>query len=178
MDVLAGISSGFGATHSPVIGRGSVTSRKQAPGFTVQAAEVEVDTDTGEVTLKKFVIAQDCGFAVNPLNVAGQMQGGAVQGIGIGLWEEMIYDAQGHLRNPSLLDYRLPTAADLPEIETLIVEVPSEDGPYGARGIGEPPITAGIGALSNAIADAIGASVTHAPFTPERILRAMGKIKD
>jgi CO/xanthine dehydrogenase Mo-binding subunit len=106
------------------------------------------------------------------------MQGGAVQGIGIGLWEEMVHDDQGHLRNPSLLDYRLPTARDVPEIDAIIVEVPSEEGPYGARGVGEPSIIAGAAAIANAIANAIGARVDQAPFTPERILRALGKIRD
>jgi CO/xanthine dehydrogenase Mo-binding subunit len=96
--------------------------------------------------------------------------------MGIGLWEEYIYDDSGHVRNPGLLDYRMPTAADVPEIDTLIVEVPSEDGPYGARGVGEPPITAGSAAIANAIADAIGSRVPDMPATPERVLRAMGKL--
>ena len=173
---LAGITTGFGALYAPIIGRGAITARKQAPGFTAQVAEVEVDPDTGEVTLLRWDIAQDAGFAVNPLSVAGQMQGGATQGIGIGLWEEMMYDDQGRLLNPSLLDYRMPTAMDVPNIETHIVEVPSEDGPYGARGVGEPSIIPGAAAIANAIEDAVGARVTEAPATPERILRAMGKI--
>jgi CO/xanthine dehydrogenase Mo-binding subunit len=128
------------------------------------------------VTLLRWAIAQDAGFAVNPLSVEGQMQGGATQGIGIGLWEEMVYDDQGRLLNPGLLDYRMPTAMDIPAIETKIVEVPSEDGPYGARGVGEPSIIPGAAAIANAIEDAIGVRVTEAPITPERILRALGKI--
>ena len=173
---LAGITTGFGALYAPIIGRGSITARKQAPGFTVQAAEVEVDPETGEVTLLRWTTAQDAGFAINPLSVAGQMQGGTTQGMGIGLWEEMIYDDQGRLLNPGLLDYRMPTAMDVPDIETHIVEVPSEDGPYGARGVGEPSIIPGAAAIANAIEDAIGVRVTEAPITPERILRALGKI--
>ena len=173
---LAGITTGFGALYAPIVGRGSITARKQAPGFTVQAAEVEVDQDTGEVTLLRWTTAQDAGFAINPLSVAGQMQGGTTQGMGIGLWEEMIYDDQGRLLNPGLLDYRMPTAMDVPDIETHIVEVPSEDGPYGARGVGEPSIIPGAAAIANAIEDAIGVRVTEAPITPERILRALGKI--
>ena len=173
---LAGITTGFGALYPPIIGRGSITARKQAPGFTVQAAEVEVDPETGEVTLLRWTTAQDAGFAINPLSVAGQMQGGTTQGMGIGLWEEMMYDDQGRLLNPGLLDYRMPTAMDVPDIETHIVEVPSEDGPYGARGVGEPSIIPGAAAIANAIEDAVGARVTEAPATPERILRALGKI--
>jgi len=173
---LAGITTGFGALYPPVVGRGAITARQQAPGFTAQVAEVEVDEETGEVTLLRWSTAQDAGFAINPLSVAGQMQGGTTQGIGIGLWEEMIYDDQGHLLNDGLLDYRMPTALDVPNIETTIVEVPSEDGPYGARGVGEPSIIPGAAAIANAIEDAVGARVTEAPATPERILRALGKV--
>jgi CO/xanthine dehydrogenase Mo-binding subunit len=173
---LAGMTTGFGALYPPIVGRGSITARAQAPGFTAQACEVEVDEDTGEVTVLRWFSAQDAGKAINPLNVEGQIQGGTTQGIGIALWEEMIYDDAGHLRNPSLLDYRLPTAMDVPNIETKIVEVPSDDGPYGARGVGEPSIIPGAAAVANAIEDAIGVRVTEAPITPERVLRAMGKI--
>ncbi|MCH8066631.1 MAG: xanthine dehydrogenase family protein molybdopterin-binding subunit, partial [Chloroflexi bacterium] len=88
----------------------------------------------------------------------------------------MLHDEGGRLINDGLLDYRMPTALDVPNIETYIVEVPSEDGPYGARGVGEPSIIPGAAVIGNAIEDAIGVRVTEAPFTPERILRAMGKI--
>jgi CO/xanthine dehydrogenase Mo-binding subunit len=147
-----------------------------APGFTAQAAEVEVDTDTGEVTVLGFAVAQDAGFAINPLSVEGQMQGGASQGLGIALSEEMMYDSEGRLLNGNLLDYRMPTTRDLPPIEAIIVEVPSEEGPYGARIVGEPSIVAGAAAVGNAIADATGVHLTEAPFTPERVLRALGKL--
>ncbi|OGO52027.1 MAG: hypothetical protein A2148_05260 [Chloroflexi bacterium RBG_16_68_14] len=173
---LAGITTGFGAPYAPVIGRGAISARQQAPGFTAQAAEVEVDPETGEVTVLRWATAQDAGFAINPLSVAGQMQGGTTQGMGIALWEEMVYDEHGRLLNPGLLDYRMPTALDVPEIETHIVEVPSEEGPYGARGVGEPSIVPGPAVISNAIEDAIGVRVTEVPITPERILRALGKI--
>jgi CO/xanthine dehydrogenase Mo-binding subunit len=175
---IASMTTGFGALYKPVVGKGSIAARKQAPGFTAQLARVEVDMETGNVRLQDFAIVQDVGFAINPLSVEGQMEGGAVQGMGIGLWEEYIYDDSGHMRNAGLLDYRMPTAADVPDIESIIVEVPSEDGPYGARGVGEPSITAGGAAIQNAIADAIGARVTHMPATPERVLRAMGKLGD
>ncbi len=173
---LAGISTGFAALYPPVVGRGTITARAQAPGFTAQACEVEVDEETGEVSVLRWATAQDAGFAVNPLSVEGQMQGGTTQGIGVGLWEEMVYDDQGRLLNPGLLDYRMPTAMDIPDIETRIVEVPSDDGPYGARGVGEPSIIPGAAAVANAIEDALGVRVTEAPITPERILRALGKL--
>jgi CO/xanthine dehydrogenase Mo-binding subunit len=177
-DRLARITTGFGAAYPPVVGRGAIAARKQAPGFSVQAAEVEVDTDTGQVRVLRYVTAQDVGFAVNPLSVEGQMEGATTQGIGMGLFEEMLYDDKGRLLNPGLLDYRMPTAADVPHIETLIVEVPSEDGPYGARGVGEPPVTPGSAAIANAVHDAIGVRITEIPLTPERILRALGKVRE
>jgi len=173
---LGRMTTNFSAPFAAIVGRGSITARKQAPGFAVQAAELEVDPDTGEVTLHRFAIAQDAGFAINPLSVAGQMQGGAGQGLGIALSEEMLYDDQGRLLNADLLDYRLPTTRDLPPIEAIIVEVPSEEGPYGARIVGEPSIVATAAAVTNAIADATGARLHEVPATPERILRAMGKL--
>src|SRR3989442_2033074 len=173
---LGRLSTNFAAPFPTVGGRGAITTRKMAPGFTAQAAEVEVDTATGEVTLLGFAVAQDAGFAINPLSVEGQMQGGASQGLGIALSEEMMYDSEGRLLNGNLLDYRMPTTRDLPPIEAIIVEVPSEEGPYGARIVGERSIVAGAAAVGNAIADAIGLHLTDAPFTPERVLRALGKL--
>jgi CO/xanthine dehydrogenase Mo-binding subunit len=173
---LGRLSTNFAAPFPAVVGRGAITTRKMAPGFTAQTAEVEVDMETGEVTLLGFAVAQDAGFAINPLSVEGQMQGGASQGLGIALSEEMIYDAEGRLLNGNLLDYRMPTTRDLPPIEAIIVEVPSEEGPYGARIVGEPSIVAGAAAVGNAIADAIGVHPTDAPFTPERVLRALEKL--
>ncbi len=169
------MSTAFAARYAPVMGTGTVAASKQAPGFTVQTAEVEVDPETGIVTVLRYAIAQDVGFAINPLSVAGQMQGGASQGLGVALSEEMQYDEKGRLLNPNLLDYRLPTTQDLPPIEAIIVEVPSEDGPYGARIVGEPSIVAGPAAVANAVADAIGTRVHEVPITPERVLRALGK---
>jgi CO/xanthine dehydrogenase Mo-binding subunit len=173
---LGRLSTNFAAPFPAVVGRGAITTRKMAPGFTAQAAEVDVDPDTGEITLLGFAISQDAGFAINPLSVAGQMQGGASQGLGIALSEEMLYDEQGRLINGNLLDYRLPTTRDLPPIEAIIVEVPSEEGPYGARIVGEPSIVAGAAAVANAVSDAIGVHLTEVPITPERVLRALGKL--
>jgi CO/xanthine dehydrogenase Mo-binding subunit len=175
---LGRLTTGFGARYAPIVGRGAITARRQAPGFTAQVAEVEVDPDTGEVTVLRYAVAQDVGFAINPKSVEGQMQGGAAQGLGIALFEEMVYDEKGRLLNPNLLDYRLPTARDVPPIEAIIVEVPSEEGPYGARIVGEPSIVPGPAAVANAVADAVGARVFEAPITPERVLRALGKLQD
>ena len=175
-DRLAAVTTGFGALYAPLVGRGTIAARTQAPGFTAQIVDVEVDIESGRVTLKDFAIVQDVGYAINPMSVEGQMEGGATQGMGIGLWEEYLYDDEGHLRNAGLLDYRMPTAMDVPDIDSVIVEVPSDEGPYGARGVGEPSITAGGAAIANAIRDAIGTRVSEMPATPERVLRAMGKV--
>ncbi len=175
---LGRLTTGFGARYAPIVGRGAITARRQAPGFTAQAAEVEVDPDTGRVRVLRYVVAQDVGFAINPKSVEGQMQGGAAQGLGMALSEEMVYDRKGRLLNPNLLDYRLPTTCDVPPIEAIIVEVPSEEGPYGARIVGEPSIVPGPAAIANAVADALGVRVFEAPITPERVLRALGKVRD
>ena len=115
------------------------------------------------------MVVQDVGKAINPLGVEGQMQGGAVQSLGMALTEALNFDDSGRLTNPSLLDYRKLTAADLPNIETIIVEVPAPAGPFGARGVGEPPIVPAPAAIANAIEDATGARLTDLPLTPERI---------
>ena len=122
------------------------------------------------MTVHDFVVVQDAGRAINPIGVEGQMQGGAVQSLGIALTEQLMFDDNGRLTNPSLLDYRKLTAADLPSIETIIVEVPAPAGPFGARGVGEPPIIPAPAAIANAVQDAMGVRITQLPLTPERIV--------
>jgi len=157
----------------PVLGRANPAFTQQAPGFAAQLARLEVDPDTGEVTIHDFVVVQDVGKAINPIGVEGQMQGGAVQSLGMALTEGLIFDDNGRLTNPSLLDYRKLTAADLPSLETIIVEVPSPAGPFGARGVGEPPIVPAPAAIANALQDATGARLTELPLSPERIALAL-----
>jgi CO/xanthine dehydrogenase Mo-binding subunit len=157
----------------PVLGKANPAFTQQAPGFAAQLARLEVDPDTGEVTIRDFVIVQDVGKAINPLGVEGQMQGGAVQSLGIALTEGLMFDDNGRLTNPSLLDYRKLTAADLPNLETIIVEVPAPAGPFGARGVGEPPIIPAPAAIANAVHDAVGARITQLPLNPERIALAV-----
>jgi CO/xanthine dehydrogenase Mo-binding subunit len=157
----------------PVLGAAHPAFSQQAPAFAAQIARIELDPDTGEVTLRDFVTVQDVGKAINPLAVEGQMQGGAVQSLGIALTEGLIFDDQGRLTNPSLLDYRKLTAADVPNLETVIVEVPAPAGPFGARGVGEPPIIPAPAAIANAIDDAAGVRLTQLPLTPERIALAI-----
>jgi CO/xanthine dehydrogenase Mo-binding subunit len=157
----------------PLIGTGSAPVRKRAPGCAACAVEVAVDPLTGRVKLTRLVSAQDVGRAINPLSIEGQMQGASLQSAGIALWEEILYTPDGQLLNPSLLDYRTPTAADAPSIETIILEVPGGDGPFGAKCVGEPAMIPPIAAIANAISDAIGARVLELPATPERVWRML-----
>jgi xanthine dehydrogenase molybdenum-binding subunit len=165
--------SSIGSGEGPVIGTGEVTHLLRAPAFAVQVVEVEVDQETGLVQVVKVTAAQDVGCAINPTACEGQIQGGVVQGIGWALTEEYVYDQEGRLRNPSLLDYRIPTALDAPNIECVLVEVPAADGPYGVRGTGEVPIVPTAPAIAAAVYDATGARVTELPISGERVLKAM-----
>jgi CO/xanthine dehydrogenase Mo-binding subunit len=162
-------SNTFGSPIPPVLGAATNAFNVQAPAFAAELARIEVDADTGELILHDFVIAQDVGKAINPLGVEGQMQGGAVQSLGFALSEGLLFDDQGRVTNPSLLDYRKLTAADLPAIETIVIEVPAPEGPFGARGVGEPPIVPAPAAIANAIEDATGLRLVELPLTPERI---------
>lgn len=159
----------------PVLGISHPAFSQQAPAFAAELARIEVDPDTGDVTLHDFVVVQDVGRAINPLGVEGQMQGGAVQSLGMALTEGLLFDDAGRLTNSSLLDYRTLTAADLPDIETIIVEKPSPAGPFGARGVGEPPIVPAPAAIANAIEDAAGVRLTELPLTPEKIALAIAR---
>lgn len=142
--------------------------------YAPQVAEVEVDPDTGEVRVVDLVVMQDAGFAINPMSVEGQIEGGVAQALGYGLAEQMVFDRQtGRNSNPGFLDYKIPSAMDVPNIKSIIVEVPAKDTVYGARGVGEPPIVATATAIANAVANAIGAPVTSLPLTPERVLAAL-----
>jgi CO/xanthine dehydrogenase Mo-binding subunit len=136
-------------------------------------AEVAVDPETGYVRLTRLTTSQDAGKAINPMLVKGQIQGGSVQSAGFALWEEIMYTEDGRIQNPSLLDYHMATAADLPMIEAIIVEVPGGDGPYGAKIVGEPSIIPPVAAIANAIRAAVGVRICALPITPERIWRAM-----
>ena len=143
-----------------------------APSFTTTAAEVEVDPDTGRVNVLKIVTAQDVGFAVNPTGIIGQIEGGAVQALGYALTEELQFDERG-IVNPDLKSYLLPTAVDAPEIEAIIIEKPSAEGPRGMKGAGEAPVTTPAAAIANAIRAAVGVAPHEAPMTPERVWRAI-----
>ena len=171
---VAAKGMGFGSRHAPILAHGRAAVTDQSPAFSAQLVEVEVDEETGEVKVLKHVIAQDAGRAINPLAVEGQMVGGAAQGLGWALYEEMAYDEDGQLLSGSWMDYTLPDSMQTaPDIETIIVEVPSEHGPFGARGVGEPPVVPTPAAVANAIAHCTGLRLTNIPMTPPRVLRAL-----
>jgi CO/xanthine dehydrogenase Mo-binding subunit len=175
---LAGKTMQFGGKYAPVFAGGRTAERVPSPAFCAQLVEVEVDRETGAVTVKNLVVAQDVGRAINPLTVQGQMQGGAVQGLGWALYEQMVYGDQGDLLTGSWLDYNVPHSVQSAEhIDTLIVEVPSEKGPFGARGVGEPPVIPTAAAVANAIAAATGVRLTALPMTPPRILAELQVVR-
>ena len=157
----------------PVVGEGTDAMPENAPGFVVHLTKVHVDPDTGHITPLHYVAVQDVGFAMNPLLVEGQMQGGGIQGLGMGLNEQVIYDADGQLLTGTFMDYDLPRIDTVPTFESVIVENPSRIGPFGARGIGEPPITAGAAALANAVKDATGVRVNKLPIRAPELWEAM-----
>ena len=143
-------------TGGPISAEVSVNAQGAGPGFGAHICDVEVDQETGHVTILRYTAIQDVGRAIHPSYVEGQIQGGAAQGIGWALNEEYIYDKNGQMDNPGFLDYRVPVASDLPMIEAIMVEVPNPRHPFGARGVGEVPIVPPMAAVANAIRDATG----------------------
>jgi len=162
----------YGSPYAPVEGHGRV-ALPQAPQSAAHLSHVRVDRETGAITLLGHVVAQDVGKALNPALVEGQMHGGAAQGLGWALWEELVHDEQGQLVTGTLVDYALPSAGSLPPIQTEIVEVPAPEGPFGAKGVGEAPVIAAAGAVANGIAAATGVRMRRLPMTPERVWRAL-----
>ena len=187
---LAAVAARATETRGPLSGRGAAASLPMppeagagcagrilfpaflAPTFCTHAARVRVDKETGVVTVHDAVAAQEVGRAINPLGIEGQMEGGLVHGIGNALTEGTRFQ-DGRTLNAGFTDYKLITAADAPNIKTAIVETPSSEGPYGVRGVGEPPVVAIAGAIGNAIRAASGARVTSMPMTPDRVHDAL-----
>ena len=170
---LKDIASKFSATGGPIGATGTVNAGGQAPGFSTQFCDVEVDPETGRVEILRFVAAQDAGRAIHPSYVEGQIQGGVVQGIGWALNEEYVYGEDGRLSNPGFLDYRVPVASDVPMIEPIVVEVPNPNHPYGVKGVGEVSICPPMAAVANAVADAIGRRMRALPMSPPKVLEAL-----
>ena len=166
---IAAMSMSFGGKYDPVYGTGSTAITESAPGFAAHLVEVGVDDVTGEARVERYVAVQDVGFAINPTFVEGQIHGGVAQGLGWALYEGMEYDPEGQLLSATLMDYALPKATMVPPIETVLVEVPSEHGAYGAKGIGEPPAIPGAATVANAIRDLTGLRMLNLPIKPEDV---------
>jgi len=145
-----------------------------SPSFHAHAVDLSVDAETGEVTIHRYVVAQDVGFALNPTYIEGQIEGGVAQGLGQTLSEEIVY-RDGRVLNANLTDYKMPTTLDVPRIESILVEHPGRVGPFGAKGVGEPPNIEPPAAVANAIAAAVGTRITALPITAERIVRGLSR---
>jgi len=167
---LAGQLNGSGG---PISSQVSVDPKGAGGAFSTHIVDVEVDTETGKVTILDYTAIQDAGKAIHPSYVEGQMQGGVVQGIGWALNEEYFFNEDGQMTNSSFLDYRMPTSLDLPMISTVIVEVANPGHPYGVRGVGEIPIVPPMAAIANAIHDAIGVRMNVLPMSPGAVLEAI-----
>jgi len=162
---------------SVIVGRASVDPPWPGGAFAVHIVDVEVDPETGKVAILRYTSVQDCGRAIHPSYVEGQIQGGTVQGIGWALNEEYVYNDKGAMTNASFLDYRMPTALDLPMIDAVIVEVPDPLHPYGVRGVGEVPIVPPCGAIANAIHAAVGVRMDVLPMSPPKVCKAISAKK-
>ena len=167
------LSGQLNRSGGPVSSQVSVDPKGAGGAFSTQIADVEVDPETGKVTVLRFTATQDAGKAIHPSYVEGQMQGGVVQGIGWALNEEYYMSGEGSMVNSSFLDYRMPTSLDLPMIDTVIVEVANPGHPFGVRGVGEVPIVPPMAAMANAIHDALGTRMEHLPMSPGAILEAL-----
>lgn len=170
---IAAIALKSGRTGGPISAEVSLNAQGAGPGFATHLCDVEVDTETGQVTILRYTAVQDVGKAIHPSYVEGQVQGGAVQGIGWALNEEYIYDKNGRMDNPGFLDYRCPVASDLPMVDAILVEVPNPRHPFGAKGVGEVPIVPPMAAVANAIRDAIGIRLHSLPMSPPKILATL-----
>lgn len=167
------LSASFGAKYAPIQGQGRTVIGDFSPGMAVHVVRVRVDEETGRVVPLSYTAIQDVGTAINPATVEGQMEGGAVQAVGWGLLERIMWDDQGSPMTASLMDYAIPKSTQSPQLATVLVQVPSEEGPFGAKGVGEPPVIPGAAALANAVRAACGARVMELPLTSERVRAAI-----
>jgi CO/xanthine dehydrogenase Mo-binding subunit len=161
-------------TGGPISAQASINAQGAGPGFGVHLCDVEVDRETGQVSVVRYTAAQDVGKAIHPSYVEGQVQGGVAQGVGWALNEEYVFDRAGRMENPGFLDYRMPVASDLPMIDAILVETaPNPRHPYGAKGVGEVPIVPPLAAVANAVRGATGVRMTDLPLSPPKVLAAL-----
>ena len=174
---IAQIAAKTTPTHGAIAGHSEMNVTGAGPGFGLHIVDVEVDKETGRVDIKRYTVVEDAGKAIHRLQVEGQYQGGAVQGIGWALNEEYYYGDDGRMQNPSFLDYRMPVASDVPMIDTEIVEVPNPRHPYGLRGVGEVPVVPTMAAIANAIGGAIGIRPRSLPMSPPKLLNLIDEAR-
>jgi CO/xanthine dehydrogenase Mo-binding subunit len=160
-------------TGGPIAGHNEFVADGAGVSFATHICDVEVDPETGATKVVRYTVIQDAGKAIHPSYVEGQYQGGAAQGIGWALNEEYVYGKDGRLQNAGFLDYRIPVCSDLPFIDTVILEIPNPNHPYGVRGVGETSIVPPLAAIANAVSNAFGVRMTHIPMSPPRILKAL-----
>jgi CO/xanthine dehydrogenase Mo-binding subunit len=170
---LAQIAAKSGATGGPIAFEKSVNPLQHLPGYGAHICDVEVDPETGHVSVIRYTVVQDVGRAIHPAYVEGQLQGGAVQGIGWALNEAYIYNKDGRLDNAGFLDYRIPVASDMPMIDTVMVEKPNPGHPYGVKGVGEVPIVPPLAAVGTAVSKAIGKPMRSLPISPDKVYAAI-----
>ncbi len=172
---FADLAQRLNGTGGPIVGRATVNPGGVGNAFAMHIVDVEVDPDTGKVEILRYTALQDVGKAMHPSYVEGQMQGGAVQGIGWALNEEYYFDNDGRLLNSTFLDYRMPVSLDVPMIDTVLIEVANPGHPYGVRGVGEACIVPPMAAIANAISSAIGVRMTELPMSPAKVVEALSK---
>ena len=170
---MAQIAAKSGQFSGPLSVEAAVNPLDYLPAFAVHICDTAVDAETGQVAVTRYTAVQDVGTAIHPDYVEGQLQGGAVQGIGWALNEAYLFDGEGRIENPGFLDYRMPVASDLPMIDTVLVEVPNPAHPYGVKGVGEAPIVPPLAAVANAVRDATGKRFTQLPLAPDRVLAGL-----
>ena len=158
--------------HNPTCASGMLLPTWPTPTYHLHIAEVEVDPVTGQVTVLRYLVAQEVGGVINPNSITGQIQGGVTQGLGYALWERLEID-DGRYRQRTWETYGLPLAVDVPDVEIELMTHAAEAGPYGAKGVAEPPVVPVGAAIANAVADAIGAPIDRLPITPEVVLDAL-----
>jgi putative selenate reductase molybdopterin-binding subunit len=159
--------------QTQIMGTASFMATECPPPFAAQFAEIELDVDTGQVTVKKLVMAVDCGVAINPITASGQVEGGMIQALGYGHCEEYAFDETGRMINDRLGPYKIYRADEMPETEVYLVQTMEDSGPFGAKAVAEIPKDGVAPALRNAILDATGVAIDDIPFTPERVWQAM-----
>lgn len=170
---LAAIAGQSAKTGGAITAEVSLNAQGAGPGFGVHICDVEIDRETGHVSVVRYTAVQDVGRAIHPAYVEGQIQGGAAQGIGWALNEEYVFGGDGQMENPGFLDYRVPVASDLPMIEAVMVETPNPRHPFGAKGVGEVPIVPPLAAVANAVRGALDVRLYDLPLSPPRILAAI-----